>query len=215
MPSDHDEPTVPQQAATVAERYRRIERPMSVAAVLPVGIAAGVAFVALTLVQALLVALLAVLAVRIPVFRTSGRATLVTDAPPEAVRRDLESPCPPGLAFQWGIADEIEQTEAGWAYDISYLFGRRSVRMNVEPRWDEGEDEDLALVVTAGGHPWATYYVTVAERAAETIVEIDQASDRRFGLRRLPQWFLARRYRDAALEAQGYRVRDRETSISI
>jgi|AntRauTorcE11898_2_1112593.scaffolds.fasta_scaffold32783_1 hypothetical protein len=215
MPSDHDEPIVPQQAAAVAKRYRRIERPISFAAVLPVGIAAGVAYVTFTLVPAMLVALVATVAVRIPVFQTSGRVTLATDAPPEAVRREFESACPLGLAFQWGIADEIERTEEGWAYDISSLFGRRSVRMTVEPRWDEGEDEDLALVVTAGGHSWATYHVTVAERADGTIVETAQTSDRRFGLRRLPQWFVARRYRDEALAAQGYRVVDRETGLSL
>lgn len=126
MPSDHDGPTAPQQATAVAQRYRRLERPTSFGVAAAVGLVIGVAFVVLTLVQTVLVAFVAAVTLRFPVFRPGSRATLATDATPVAVRRAFESACPPALAFQWGIADEIEQTEAGWAYEVSSLFGLQS-----------------------------------------------------------------------------------------
>ena len=52
-------------------------------------------------------------------------------------------------------------------------------------------------------------------RGDDTVVDVDWTSDRRFGLRRLPQQFVADRYRTDALAVQGYRVADRDTSISI
>lgn len=215
MPSE-SETTVPEGAAAVTRRYRRLERPTSFAVALAFGLVVGVAFVTLTLVQALVVALLAAVVLRFPVFRSGGRTTLATDAPPDAVRRDFESAHPPVLAFQWGIADEVSETEEGWAYDISYLFGLRSTEMTVECRRDgDADDGDLELVVTAESQPWGTYHVTIDARGDETVVEVAHRSDRRFGLRRLPQWFVARRYRDEALAAQGYTVRDRETELTL
>lgn len=215
MPSESDT-AVPAEAAAVARRYRRLERPTSFAVALAFGLVVGVAFVTLALVQALVVALLAAVVLRFPVFRSGGRTTLATDATPEAVRRDFGSARPPVLAFQWGIADEVRETDEGWAYEIPYLFGLRSAEMTVECRRDEDADDgDLELVVTAESQPWGTYHVTIDEDGDETVVEVTHRSDRRFGLRRLPQWFVARRYRDATLTAQGYTVRDREAGLTI
>jgi hypothetical protein len=65
----------------------------------------------------------------------------------------------------------------------------------------------LEIVVTAGGRPWATYVVSIDERGGETVVDVALASDRRFGLRRLPQWLLARRYRDECWRRRATRSR--------
>jgi len=153
-----------------------------------------------------------------PVFRPSGAARLVTDADPDAVRADFERETPPPLVFQWGIADDVRSTDDGVTYEFSYLLGLRSTEMTVETRWntpDAGTDGDLELIVTVGGRPWATYTVSMQRDGDDTVVDVDWMSDRRFGLRRLPQRLVADRYRADALAVQGYRVADRETSLSL
>jgi len=104
-------------------------------------------------------------------------------------------------------------------YEFSYLFGLRSTEMTVETRSnapDAGADDDtLELVVTAGGRSWATYTVSIQRGGDDTVIDVEWASDRRFGLRRLPQQFVADRYRADAFAVQGYRVADRETSLSL
>jgi len=55
-----------------------------------------------SLIEAVLVGLVPGALVRVPVFRTSGTARLVTDADPGAVRAEFEGETPPPLAFQWG-----------------------------------------------------------------------------------------------------------------
>jgi len=213
MPATSDGVDVPTEAAAVAASYRRLERPISGAVAIIVTLVAAGAFLSLPLLWGVAVALVALVAVRLPIVRSGGTTTLATDADPDAVRDDFESPCPPPLAFQWGIADAIERTDRGWEYTISYLFGLRSTRVTVELR--AGDDaSDLELVVTAGGRPWGTYDVVIDEDDGRTTVEITVDSDRRFGLRRLPQWFVAERYRAAALEAQGYSVVERDVTLS-
>jgi len=60
------------------------------------------AFILFSLIEAVLVGLVLGALVRVPVFRTSGTARLVTDADPGAVRAEFEGETPPPLAFQWG-----------------------------------------------------------------------------------------------------------------
>jgi hypothetical protein len=48
-----------------------------------------------------------------------------------------------------------------------------------------------------------------------TVVDVETTSDRRFGLRRLPQRVVATRLMPAALEAQGYQIVERDASLSI
>ena len=218
MPSGTNEVNRHSEAVDVARRYRRLERPLSYAVALLVGLVVGAAFLLFSLIEAVLVGLAAGALVRVPVFRPSGAARLVTDADPDAVRVDFESGTPPPLAFQWGIADDVRSTDDGVTYEFSYLFGLCSTEMTVETRWntpDAGADGDVELVVTAGGRPWATYTVSIQRRGDDTAVDIEWASDRRFGLRRLPQQLVADRYRADALVVQGYRVADRETSLSL
>lgn len=214
MPSASDVVDVPSEPTAVAQRYHRLERLVSgVVALLVAGVVVS-AMVVLPLVSGLAVALAAVALVRVPVFRSDGRVRLVSDATPAAVRADFESPTPPLLAFQWGIADSVRPRSDGAAYEFSYLFGRRSIRMQLE-RSSSVAGGDLELTVTESGTPWATYLVTIQEDEAGTVVDVEWTSGRRFGLRRLPQWFVAERYRPEALTAQGYRVVDRDASLSL
>lgn len=206
----------PPAAVTVAERYQRIERPLSGAVALLVGGAVAVLLLYLPLASGLLVAAVVVLAVRAPLFEPAGTARLSTDAPPDEVRADFASATPPLLAFQWGVADDVRPTADGANYDLSYLFGLRSVTMEVETRWDV-DGADLRLVVTAAGSPWGTYDVSIEAdgETGGTVVDVAWTSDRRFGLNRVPQWFVAQRYRPDALAAQGYAVVDRDADISV
>ena len=73
----------------------------------------------------------------------------------------------------------------------------------------------LELTVTANDKPWATYTIALREHDDETLVDIVWASYRRFGHRRLPQWLIADRYHLAALTAQGYRVLNRDVTLSL
>jgi hypothetical protein len=222
---------VPSEAAAVARRYRRVERPVSGAVALLVGGACGLALWLLPLLPALLVAAGVAALVRVPVLRSEGRAELTTDADPGVVRAAFESATPPLLAFQWGIADEVRSTADGGACEISYLFGLRSVTMETAVRCGAGDDgdggtgtvrdgegsddADLGLVVTAGGEPWATYSASIARRDDGSVVDVEWTSDRRFGLRRLPQWLVATRYREEALAAQGFAVPERDARLTL
>jgi hypothetical protein len=207
MPSDV---SVPPAAASVAERYRRIERPTSGGVALLAGVAVAAAFVRLSIVPAVAVAVVVLAVARVPLLRSDGHARLRTDAALDAVRADFEGLCPPPLALQWGVADAVRPTENGATYEVSYLFGLRSVDIDVDVR---PADDDVELVVTADGRPWATYSAAFEERDRGTVVTVESASDRRFGLRRLPQFFVAERYVEAALSAQGYTVVERDVSL--
>lgn len=202
----------PPDAVAVADRYRRLERPLSGAVALLLGVVVAVAVVWLPLVPGLLVAAVLLVAVRVPLLTSRGTARFVTDATPEAVRDDFDGPTPPPLTFQWGVADAVHATDSGAIYRFTYLFGLRSTTMSVEV--DRHAPGDVRLVVTADGRPWATYDVTVRSDGADTVVDVTWESDRRFGLNRLPQWVAAERYRADALGAQGYAVVDRDATLS-
>lgn len=102
-------------------------------------------------------------------------------------------------------------------YHLSYLFGLRSVTVGVESERISSNDDTqvIELRVTPNQKPWSTYTVRVSRRNDRTVVEHDYASARRFGLRRIPQRVVAARFRDAALEAQGYTVDDRAERIGL
>ncbi|QAU14055.1 hypothetical protein EKH57_15855 [Halorubrum sp. BOL3-1] len=122
------------------------------------------------------------------------------------------------MALQWGTADAVRTTADGVAYEFSYLFGLRSTEMRVEARLsapDASGDGDIELLVTAGGRLWATYTASIRRDDDDTVVDVEWTADCRFGLRRLPQQFVAERYQSDALTAQGYTVADRETSLSF
>jgi hypothetical protein len=219
MPSASDFVEVPSDAATVAQRYHRLERPVGGLVALLVAGVVGAAVLFLPLATGLLVALVAVALFRVPVFQSDGTVRLVADAEPAAVKADFERPTPPPLALQWGVADSVRPTADGAHYEFSSLFGLQTAAMELERRstaTDDGESTaDLELAVTENGSPWATYSVTVRDQKAETVVDVAWTSERRFGLRRLPQWFVAERYRTEALAAQGYRTVDRDASLSV
>ncbi|KAB1196424.1 MULTISPECIES: hypothetical protein [Haloferax] len=219
MPSSASAGDAPPEATAVARRYHRLERSISGAvALLSVGVVAAAILFAPLLVG-LLVALAVVVLLRIPLFRTSGTARLASTAEPRSVLADFESATPPLLAFQWGVADSVQSEVDGAVYDFSYLFGLRSVRMETTVRSvtasESDSSADLELDVTADGNPWGTYSVSIHEGASRTLADIDWESSRKFGLRRLPQWFVAERYRAEMLTAQGYRVLDRDASLSL
>jgi hypothetical protein len=202
----------PQAALAVASRYRRRERPLSaLVVVLAVAVFLGV-FVATSLVPAVCVAALLLVGLRVPVVEARGTVQLRTEADPESVVESFTGATPPILVFQWGIADEIDPGDGTVTYRVRYLFGLRSVELTVDSRTERTADGDrrIELEITADGRPWSTYVVTVGAGDDGTRVEYEYAADRRFGLRRLPQRVVARRHRDAALDAQGYTVVDRE-----
>lgn len=211
-PSDID---IPPEAAAVATQYRRVERPISGAVAVLVALIVVAAVLWLPFLQAVVVAVVALAAVRVPVFRSNGSARLATDEDPDTVRADFEGPTPPPLALQWGIADAVRRTDGGAAYEVSYLFGLRSTHLVVETNAVGSDGRRLELVVTANGRPWGTYTVSITAADGGTTVDVDLRSDRRFGLRRLPQWLAAERYRVAALAAQGYTVVERDVGLSV
>ena len=201
---------VPEAVGDLARRYRRLERPLSGAVALSVGLLGVAALTLLPLSRGVLAVAVLIVAVRAPVLRRTGRTVLATDMPPDAVAVDLGSATPPLLPFQWGVADSVQRTPDGGRYEFSYLFGLRSLTMETALRETDAGHE---LVVTAADRPWATYGITTREEDGRTVVEVELTSDRRFGLRRVPQWVVAERYREAALETQGYTVLERESSL--
>lgn len=205
----------PANATTeVARRYHRFERPISGVLALAVGAVGATALLLLPLFQGLVVTAVLLALVRFPAFRTVGTTRLATDAAPEQVRAEFTGPTPPLLAFQWGPADSVRETDDGTVYEFSYLFGLRSTTMTVSVRAVD-VDDSLELTVTAGERPWATYTVDIGSAGEQTTVDVSWDSDRRFGLNRLPQWYLAERYREAALAEQGYTVVERDASLSV
>ena len=219
MSSQSDHIDVPSEAAAVARRYQRFERPLVYAVAFLFAGIVGAALFFLPLLVGLLVAVFVVALMRIPIFRVEGTTRLVSESDSETVRRDFESAIPPVLPFQWGIADDIHTTADGATYEFSYLLGLRSASVTVEidSRAADGGNtaNGLELRVTENGNPWATYAVSIHQRGTETVVDVEWMSNRRFGLRRLPQQLVAERYRAEALTAQGFTVAEREASLSL
>jgi hypothetical protein len=206
----------PDEALTVTRRYLRRERPLSVL-VAAVGAAAVVlTYLVTSLLLAVVVFVTYLAVVRAPIIRSRGTARLETDDDPEDVVDAFTGPTPPVLVFQWGIADGITVDGETVTYHISYLFGLRSVDVTVRARTNPTPGErTVELAITANDHPWASYAVSIYEERDRTVVEYEYAADRRFGLRRVPQRIVAERYRDGALEAQGYVVTERDERYGI
>ncbi|QKY19109.1 hypothetical protein B4589_001475 [Halolamina sp. CBA1230] len=211
-----DSVDVPADAAAVAGRYHRLERLVSGGVAVGIALAGAAAFLLLPPLWALVPIVALVVLARAPVFRSGGRARLRTDADPASVREAFAGATPPPLALQWGIADDVRTVEGGVVYDLSYLFGLRTVELRVEAEVVENvtEPDRVELTATVDGQPWGTYTAWVEPVEGGTGITVEVQSDRKFGLRRIPQYLIVRRYRDAAIEAQGYEVVERSFSLS-
>ena len=207
----------PQEALVVAKRYLRRERPLSaLVVVLVVSVFLGT-FLATSLLPALVVGALLVVIARAPVIQSHGTTCLQTDDEPDVVLDAFTGPTPPVLAFQWGIADDITAGENTVRYRTSYLFGLRSVESIVRSHTDTTQSgtRRVELDVTVNDQPWATYTATISTDDDQTRIDVEYRSNRRFGLRRIPQQIVAERYRDDALTAQGYSVVERDTNFGM
>ena len=209
----------PREARAAAQRYLGRERLLSgLIVVLAVAGFLGT-FIATSLAPAVVVGGLLIIVARAPIIESRGTVRLRTDEGAESVAESFTGPTPPILVFQWGIADEIRTGDEAVTYRLSYLFGLRSVEVTVDSRTDRTPDSGrrIELEVTVDGRPWSTYVVTVDTRDDGTAVEYEYTADRRFGLRRVPQRIVANRYRDDALEAQGYAVvwRNEQYGVAI
>lgn len=183
---------IPSRASNIVQKYERAERPVSIAFAALVGFVCAVALLSLSFGLAVVVVLVVLALFRAPVIRFSGTAELVTDADSASVINDFTSACPPVLAFLWGNADRVKPTEDGTIYERSWFLGLRSVTFQTEVRAlssNGAEDnENLGIVVTTGKRPRATYTVTIHDEENQTRVVYEWESDRRFALRRVPQW---------------------------
>lgn len=216
MPSN-DTIERPGAALRVAKRYLRRERLVSALVVtLVVSLFLGT-YVTTSLFPAVIVAAVLVVVARAPVLQSTGTVQLRTDDDPESVLDALTGPIPPILALLWGIADDVTREDGAPSYPTSYLFGLRAVDPTVHTQAEttpHGEHR-VELEILVNDNPWAIYTATIRDADDQTIIDVEYTSTRRFGLRRVPQQVLARRYRDAALMAQGYTVVDRDAHFGL
>ena len=204
------------EATAVAERYLRVERLASNSfAVLAVAVFLGTGLLT-SLLPAVVVGLLLVGVARAPVLQTSGTVRLRTDDGPDAVVDALTGPTPPVLPLQWGIADEIDADGDAVTYRTSFLFGLRTATVTVRTRTETAPDGSrrVELDLEENGDPWGTYTADVSG-GGRTEVDVEYASKRRFGLRRVPQALVAGRYREEAFAAQGYTVVERRRKVGL
>ena len=203
------------EVTAVAERYLRVERLASNSfAVLAVAVFLGTGLLT-SLLPAVVVGLLLVGVARAPVLQTSGTVRLRTDDGPDAVVDALTGPTPPVVPLQWGMADEIDADGDAVTYRTSFLFGLRTATVTVRTRTETAPDGSrrVELDLEENGDPWGTYTADVSGGDGRTEVDVEYASDRRFGVRRLPQALVAGRCRDEALAAQGYTVVERKREV--
>ena len=213
MPSETDAGRR-REATAVAERYLRVERLASNSfAVLAVAVFLGTGLLT-SLLPAVVVGLLLVGVARAPVLQTSGTVRLRTDDGPDAVVDALTGPTPPVVPLQWGTADEIDADGDAATYRTSFLFGLRTTTVTVRTRTGTAPDGSrrVELDLEENGDPWGTYTADVSG-GSRTEVDVEYASERRFGLRRLPQALVAGRYREEAFAAQGYTVVERKREV--
>ena len=207
----------PREALSVAKRYLRRERLVSALVVtIVVSLFLGT-YVTTSLFPAVMVAAVLVVVARAPILQSMGTAQLRTDDDPETVLDALTGPTPPVLALQWGVADEVTVGDGAPSYPTSYLFGLRSVTPTVRTQAETGSDGEhrVEIAITVNDNPWATYIATIRDADDQTIIDVEYTSNRRFGLRRVPQQLLAERYREAALMAQGYTVVKRDAHFGL
>jgi hypothetical protein len=216
MPSTNDIERS-QEALNVAKRYLRRERPLSALVVaLAVSVFLGT-YLATSLLPAVVVAAILLIAVRAPVLQSRGTIRLQTDDDLETVVGEFTGPTPPVLALQWGIANEVATKDSMAIYPVSYLFGLRSAEVVVHTHTDTTSNGGYQIEseVTLNDQPWATYTSTISSTNEHTDIEVVYTSNRRFGLRRIPQQLLAKRYRDDVLTAQGYTVVERDAHVGL
>jgi len=214
----------------MVRRYHRVERTVSWLLALSVAAIAVVAILSLPFLIGVIAALGLLLLMRLPLVRRRGNTRLETDADPETVRAEFESATPPILVFQWGLVDAddvtVDDRPDGRVveYDVSYLFGLRSVTMRVETAGHSSADSDavdtsdvdeLELLVTVDGTQWASYTVQIRSEDRRTVVDVAWTTDHRVDVRQLLQGLVARRYYPAALAALGYETVLRDGSWSL
>jgi len=207
----------PAAAVNVVQQYHRRERLLSwVVVAVVVGLFLGT-YVVASLAPAVVAGVGLLVLLRAPILRPSGTVRLQTEADVATVVDAFRGPTPPVLAFQWGIADEITTSDGAVTYRVSYLFGSRSTTMTVQTRTETTSTgaQRVELEFTANDQPWATYTATIRREGGQTVVDVEYRSDRRFGLRRLPQQQYAERYRDETLTAQGYTVVERDSQFGF
>ena len=207
----------PQKAVVVATRYLRRERPLSWLLAIFVALLYLATYSMTSLLPATGVAALLVILARAPILQSHGFVRLQTDDDPETVVDAFSGPTPPVLAFQWGIADEVTTETDTATYRTSYLFGLRTVVVTVNTQTNTTSNgvRTVELEISANDKPWATYTATITPKNEQTVVDVEYTSPRRFGLRRLPQQFLAERYRNEALAVQGYTVVERDSRFGL
>lgn len=212
-----DPPSAP---VTIVQQYHRAERPVSWGVSIILIAVAVLALYYLPLLPALLVTVVVIALARFPILQSYATIELAADSGIETVRDDFMSATPPILAFQWGLASDIRPISEGWIYEISYAFGLLTQTLETEIRSlssdSTGETQsEIEILLTENGEPWGTYTVSLEAQGENTRVHIEYASDRRFGLRRLPQWLVAERYRDEALTVQGYSIIKRDLNLRV
>lgn len=216
MPST-EVPGEPQELHSLTEQYHRLERIASASVAVVVGALFLGTYLTTALLPAVAVAIILIAVVRTPVFRSSGIVRLQTDDNPEVVLERFTDPRPPILAFQWAVADKVTTDEHGASYSFSYLFGLRSTEMTVRTQTETAAEgtTHVELAITVRDNPWGTYTATIEGTEDGSIIDVEYTSDRRFGLRRVPQQALGERYRDKVLDAQGFTVVGREAHVGI
>jgi hypothetical protein len=174
-------------------------------------------YLATSLLPAVVVAAILLIAARAPVLQSRGTIRLQTDDDLGTVLDEFTGPTSPVLALQWGVADEVSTEESMAIYPVSYLFGLRSVELAVDTHTETTSSGGYLIEseVMLNDQPWATYTSTINSTNEHTIIEVEYTSNRRFGLRRIPQQLLAKRYRDDVLTAQGYKVVERDAHFGL
>ena len=215
MPSDDIERS--QESLNVAKQYLRRERPLNaLVVVLVVSIFLGT-YLVTSILPAVIVAAVLLITARSPIVQSKGTFRLQTDDGSETVVNEFTGPIPPVLTLQWGVADEVSTDGSVATYSVSYLFGLRSVEVTVHTQTDAAPNGDYLVEseVMVNDQPWATYTSKITNTNEDTIIEVEYTSNRRFGLRRIPQQLVANRYRDDALTAQGYTVIERDAHFGL
>jgi len=201
----------------VVQQYLRRERPLNALVVVFLVLIFLGAYSLTSLLPAVLVGGTLLVGMRLPILQSNGTFQLRTKEGVDTVIDEFTGPTPPVLALQWGVADEVSVEGGTASYSVSYLFGLRSADVTVRSETHSNPDGDdmVELEVTVGGQDWATYTSTINDKGEHTAITVTYNSDRRFGLRRVPQQLIANQYRDDALSAQGYSIVARDSHFGL
>jgi hypothetical protein len=207
----------PEDALRVAKRYLRRERLLSGIVIVLVVSLFLLTYVTMSLLPAVVLAAILVIIARAPILQSKGTVRLQTADDLETVVDEFTGPTPPVLGLQWGVADKVTIEDGTPTYPTSYLLGLRSAEPTVHARTvtTPNGDQQVELEILVNDNPWATYTARISDTDNLTIIDVEYTSDRRFGLRRVPQQLLARRYRDAVIMAQGYTVTERDAHFGL